>query len=176
MTAAPSCEQQVAEILRELGIAEIFKKQKPFPEAVELVSIGHDIYGREQKLAQKPAAVWKQMKLIAEKDGIVLLIVSAFRSIAHQKQIIQRKLGVGQSIEQILHVSTAPGFSEHHTGRAIDITTPNCKPLTEEFEQTSAFAWLAHHAKNFGFAMTYPRDNKSGVIYELWHWTYQDSN
>jgi len=78
-------------------------------------------------------------------------------------------------MEEILRVNAAPGYSEHHTGRAIDITSLGCKPLTEEFEQTSEFAWLVHRAKDFGFSMTYPRNNKFGVIYEPWHWTFQET-
>ena len=115
------------------------------------------------------------MKSAATKDGITLLLVSAFRSVAYQKQIIQRKLAAGQSIEQVLRVSAAPGYSEHHTGRAIDVTAYDYKPLTEEFEKTPAFEWLIRRAKNFGFTMTYPRNNTFGVIYEPWHWFFQDS-
>jgi zinc D-Ala-D-Ala carboxypeptidase len=173
MTATLSYEQQVAEILRELGIEGIYKKRKPFPEATEFTSIGRDIYEREQKLAPNAATVWFEMKSAAENDGIILLVVSAFRSVTYQKQIVQRKLAAGQKLEQILRVSAAPGYSEHHTGRAIDITTHNCKPLTEEFEQTPAFDWLKRRANDFGFAMSYPRNNQLGVIYEPWHWTFR---
>jgi zinc D-Ala-D-Ala carboxypeptidase len=174
MTATLSYEQQVVEILCGLGIGEIYKKRKPFPEATELVSIGRDIYEREQKLAPSAATAWREMKSAAGNDGIILLVVSAFRSVAYQRQIIDRKLAAGQKMEQILRVSAAPGYSEHHTGRAIDVTAHACKPLTEEFERTSAFAWLVRQAKDFGFTMTYPRDNKLGVIYEPWHWTFQN--
>ena len=41
----------------------------------------------------------------------------------------------------------APGYSEHHTGRAVDLTTPACDPLAEEFENTQAFDWLHLNAK-----------------------------
>jgi D-alanyl-D-alanine carboxypeptidase len=169
-------EKQVAEILRELGIGETYGKRQPFQEATELVSIGRDIYKREQKLAPNAAASWYKMKTTAECDGITLLIVSAFRSVAYQRQIIERKLVAGQKMEQILQVSAAPGYSEHHTGRAIDIAARGCKPLTEEFEQTPAFTWLVRCAKDFCFTMTYPRNNKFGVIYEPWHWTFHNSN
>jgi D-alanyl-D-alanine carboxypeptidase len=77
-------------------------------------------------------------------------------------------------MEEILRVSAAPGFSEHHTGRTVDVTTPGCKPLTEDFEQTPGFVWLVRRADDFGFSMTYPRHNKFGVIYEPWHWTFNE--
>lgn len=115
------------------------------------------------------------MKTAAKNDGATLLAVSAFRSVAYQRQIIERKLTAGQSIEEILCVSAAPGFSEHHAGHAIDITAPNCKPLAEEFERTPEFEWLTRHANEFGFTMSYPRGNKFGVIYEPWHWAHHDS-
>jgi D-alanyl-D-alanine carboxypeptidase len=162
-------------MLRELGISEKYRNRKPFPEAAELVLIGPDIYGREQRLAPNAAAAWEKMKTAAERDGAKLLPVSAFRSVAYQRQIIERKLAAGQKMEEILRVSAAPGFSEHHTGRAVDVTAHNYKPLTEEFEGTAEFNWLTRRAKDFGFTMTYPRDNNFGVIYEPWHWTFRDS-
>ena len=168
-------EKQVAEILRELGISEKYRNRRPFPEATGLVSVGQDIYGREQYFAANTAAAWREMKSAAERDGVSLLLVSAFRSAAYQRQIIERKLAAGQPMEEILKSSAAPGYSEHHTGRTVDITAPGSKPLTEEFARTSAFAWLTRRANDFGFTMTYPRDNPFGVIYEPWHWTFHDA-
>ena len=141
-------------------------------EATQLVSVGADIYGRDQKLSPEAAAAWQSMKTAAGKDGQTLQLVSAYRSVDYQKQIIQRKRAAGQSWEQILRVSALPGYSEHHTGRTIDITSPDCKPLTEDFDSTSAFAWLTLHAAEFGFTMTYPPNNPLGVAYEPWHWTF----
>ena len=135
--------------------------------------VGFDIYGREQWLAPNAAAAWQKMRTSAMGDGTSLLLVSAFRSVAYQRQIIERKIAAGQNLEQILQVSAAPGYSEHHTGRAVDVAAHSCKPLSEAFELTSEFAWLARRANDHGFAMTYPRNNKMGVIYEPWHWTFQ---
>lgn len=66
-----------------------------------------------------------------------------------------------------------PVSCEHHTGRAIDIGTPGCPPVTEAFEQTPAFGWLTQRGREFGFRMTYPRGNPFGVIYEPWHWVHE---
>jgi D-alanyl-D-alanine carboxypeptidase len=166
-------EQRIAAIMQELG-APPRSGKRPFSEASKLVSVGLDIYGREQRLSPEAAAAWNEMKAGAERDGECLQLVSAFRSVDYQKQIIQRKLAAGQSWEQILRVSAIPGYSEHHTGRTVDVTTPGCKVLEEEFENTSAFRWLARRAGEFRFTMTYPRGNKFGVAYEPWHWTFQE--
>ena len=167
-------EKRIAQLLEELEAPPRSSSStaRLVREATQLVSVGADIYGREQKLTPEAAAAWHSMKTAAEKDGQTLQLVSAFRSVDYQKQIIERKRSAGQSWEQILRVSALPGFSEHHTGRTIDVTSPDCKPLTEDFESTSAFAWLALRAVEFGFTMTYPRGNALGVAYEPWHWTF----
>lgn len=163
--------------LRELGIPTSFVTQRRRPlhcECEDLVSIGLDMFGREQRLERTTASQWQAMCLSADGDGIVLAIVSAFRSFDYQRQIIARKFAAGLSIEQIISVSALPGFSEHHSGRAIDVGTPGCPPVTEEFEQTPAFDWLKQRGRDFGFRMTYPRDNQFGVIYEPWHWVFHE--
>ena len=167
-------KQRIGRILRELSapLRPESSNSKIFREAEELVSVGTDIYGREQRLTPQTAAAWKEMAAVAERDGEILQLVSAFRSVDYQRQLIERKLAAGQSWEQILGVSALPGYSEHHTGRTIDVTTPGCKALTEEFEGTSAFRWLTRRAGEFRFRMTYPRGNEFGVAYEPWHWTF----
>jgi len=164
--------QRIEGIWKELG-APPRPDRHIFAEATELVSVGMDIQGREQRLTPPAAGAWTNMKTAAEKSGEILQLVSAFRSVDYQKQIIQRKLAAGQSWEQTLRVSALPGCSEHHTGRTIDVTTPGSKPLEEAFEGTSAFRWLSQHAREFGFTMTYPRGNPFGIAYEPWHWTWQ---
>ena len=55
---------------------------------------------------------------------------------------------------------------------ALDIGAPDEPPAEESFERTAAFAWLQEHAGEHGFAMSYPRDNPHGIVYEPWHWRY----
>jgi len=105
-------------------------------------------------------------------DGIMLDAISGYRSHAYQMGIFQRKLQRGLDIGQILAVNAAPGFSEHHSGAALDIGTPGEPPVEESFEQTPAFAWLCKYAARFGFSLSYPRGNPHGIVYEPWHWCY----
>ena len=139
-------------------------------EPARLASIGADIHGREQWLQPRAARAFATMRTAASRDGVELQIVSAFRSIEYQLGIIERKLARGVPIGEILRVSAAPGYSEHHSGRALDLTTPGFAALEEEFERSPAFAWLMRHAARFGFALSYPRGNPHGIAYEPWHW------
>ena len=85
---------------------------------------------------------------------------------------MRRKRERGLSIDEILKISAAPGYSEHHSGRAIDLTAPGYAALEEEFEKSPSFAWLRRHARRFGFALSYPRNNRRGIAYEPWHWCW----
>ena len=168
--------RNVREIGEELGIPGDYGARHCLrlqPEARKLASIGEDIYGREQKLAPRAAAAWKSMARAAGEAGIAVQAVSAFRTVDYQAELIRRKLEKGQRLEQILAVSAAPGYSEHHSGRAIDVTTPGSEVLEEPFENTTAFEWLIQNAGNFGFRLSYSRGNPHGVAYEPWHWAWK---
>jgi D-alanyl-D-alanine carboxypeptidase len=158
---------------RQLGIPGQYALggQLPyFAEASELVDVGPNLVGRMQRLTPEAASSWQRMVSAARSDGITLLIVSGFRSFDYQADLIRRKLAAGQLIGDILKVNAAPGYSQHHTGQAVDIATPGSRPLTEEFEESDAFTWLGQNARDFGFSMTYPRNNPYGFIFEPWHW------
>jgi D-alanyl-D-alanine carboxypeptidase len=141
-------------------------------EASGLVSVGPDHLGREAFLTFAAAAAWQEMTRAAADDGIDLCLVSAFRSVERQAAIVAGKLAKGMTLAQALEFSAYPGFSEHHSGNAVDIGTPGVPHLEEEFEFTPAFEWLWRNAGRFGFAMSYPRGNPSGIAYEPWHWCH----
>jgi len=164
------------ELLTDLGIPSDYgrdPRRPSYAEAQLLEDVEPNIVGKMQRLAPAAANDWQRMKRAAAAAGIELLIVSGFRSIGQQAEIVRRKLTQGHAIEDILRVNAAPGFSEHHTGYAVDVATPGCRPLTTDFESSPAFAWLLDHAAEFDFAMPYGRDNVFGFEYEPWHWSQQ---
>jgi D-alanyl-D-alanine carboxypeptidase len=168
-------QQQVALILQQLNIPLALIEARGLvlcPEPLELVLAEQGADGREHRLIPAAAAAWLAMKQAALADGIELYAVSAFRDLARQRAIIENKIARGMPMETILALSAPPGYSEHHSGRAIDIGTPGSTPTEEEFETTAAFAWLSRHAGRFGFRLSFPRGNALGYIYEPWHWYY----
>ena len=142
-------------------------------EPAELVYAGRDRYQRPLWLLAPSARAWQRMRDAELADGVHLDAISGYRSHAYQLGIFKRKLARGQTIEQILSVNAAPGYSEHHSGCAIDIGTPGEPPAEESFEATPAFAWLTDHAGDFGFTMSYPRGNPHGITYEPWHFCHR---
>jgi zinc D-Ala-D-Ala carboxypeptidase len=160
---------------KRLGVPDDYGRARHLAivrEPRELAFIGIDVQGRPQWLAPRAARAFVQMRETAREAGVALDVVSAFRSAEYQLGILRRKRERGLDIAEILRVSAAPGYSEHHSGRAVDITTPGYAALEEEFERSPAFAWLKKHARRFGFAMSFPRRNRHGIAYEPWHWCW----
>lgn len=142
-------------------------------EPAWLTHAGFDRYRRPLWLHPGAARAWSHLHAAALRDGIVLDAISGYRSHDYQLGIFERKRARGLSTDQILTVNAAPGYSEHHSGRALDLGTPGEPPAEESFESTPAFAWLRAEAGSHGFVMSYPRDNPHGIVYEPWHWCWQ---
>lgn len=167
--------QRIAALHRELGIdAAVIRKRglRRHAEARALCAVGLGTDGRDKMLVPAAARAWQAMQAAASEDGIGLLLISAFRSVEFQASLIRNKLARGQTIAEVLVVNAPPGYSEHHSGRAIDIGVAGTAALDAAFEQTAAFAWLSARAASFGFRMSYPRDNREGYCYEPWHWCW----
>ncbi|MCG6116748.1 MAG: M15 family metallopeptidase [Aquimonas sp.] len=174
LSASPA--RDLAESLRRaLGIQPSNPALRALPRTDEARSLrlaGGDRYGRPLLLDARAARAFKRMCAAARLDGVVLEVVSGFRGLHHQAGIFRRKLARGQTLDEILRVNAPPGYSEHHSGRALDLSCPDEPPAEESFETTAAFAWLGEHAARFGFVMSYPRNNPHGIAYEPWHWCW----
>lgn len=169
--------EEVRALHAKLGISEDYQEVSGLPlcrPSAELVATELDFFDRPQQLAPAAFEAWTKMKESAQGQGIQLVLISAYRSLDYQTALIEKKLAKGISLEQILAVNAAPGYSEHHTGRALDLGTPGCAPLEEEFENTEAFQWLASNASRFCFTLSYPRCSTTAICYEPWHWCFQE--
>ena len=166
------------ERLDALGLdAGEYSKRIGLPLVAEprwLAHAGFDRYRRPLWLHARTARAWAGLRAAALRDSIVLEAISGYRSHDYQLGIFERKRARGLMVDDILTVNAAPGFSEHHSGRALDIGAPGEPPAEESFELTAAFAWLREHAGSHGFAMSYPRDNPHGIVYEPWHWRHSE--
>ena len=151
-------------------------RNRIYYESCDLISIGKDIYGREQFLDSNAANAFFKMKNNAKKDFINLKFISGFRSFDDQRGIIQRKLNANQPIELILKENKLPGYSEHHTGEAIDLISKELNSLSIDFENSKEFNWLEKNANSYGFYLSYPNDNKEGIMYEPWHWMFKKND
>src|SRR5574337_864698 len=108
------------------------------------------------------AAALKAMFAAAARDGVKLETVSGFRSMDYQTVLIRRKLKKGMTIGKAISINAVPGYSEHQTGCAVDLTTPGVPAADGSFANSKAFAWMQHHAARYGFHLSFPPGNKYG--------------
>lgn len=127
------------------------------------------------KLRKAAAKEYLAMVDAARAEGVNLVPISGFRSKTDQDYLFFGiKAERGQRTQQRAQVSAPPGYSEHHTGYAIDIgdgDTP-ATHLNPNFDKTRAFQWLQANAGHFSFELSFPKGNRQGVSYEPWHWRY----
>ena len=68
--------------------------------------------------------------------------------------------------------SSRPGYSEHHTGRALDISQVSGN--LDMFEGSDEAKWVYENAYKYGFIVRYMEDqiDVTGYIFEPWHIVY----
>ncbi|NEQ55154.1 MAG: D-alanyl-D-alanine carboxypeptidase family protein [Leptolyngbya sp. SIO3F4] len=125
----------------------------------------------------KPEVAQKVETMMAEARavGVSLDVISGFRSLEDQRYLFfDLKAERGQTTQTRAEVSAPPGYSEHHTGYAVDFidTSQPATDLNAAFESTQAFRWLDKNAAYYGFEMSFTKNNDQNVAYEPWHWRY----
>ena len=131
----------------------------------------------KSQIRLRPAAQAKVVAMIAKakSEGVQLGIISGFRSLEDQQYLFfDVKAERGETSKTRAEVSAPPGYSEHHTGYAVDFIDES-KPAThleESFETTAAYQWLEQNAAFYNFEMSFPKDPTSPLSYEPWHWRY----
>jgi LAS superfamily LD-carboxypeptidase LdcB len=109
---------------------------------IETVEIG------KHRVEVHTAKAFRAMAKAARKAHLDLAIRSAYRSLAKQAKLYaEYRHGDG-------NLAAPPGYSNHESGRALDLVVTNEK----------VYAWLREHAAIYGFHRTVPG--------EAWHWEY----
>ncbi|MGB5972585.1 MAG: M15 family metallopeptidase [Nodosilinea sp.] len=127
------------------------------------------------RLHPAAATQYEEMTQAAARDGIRLVALSGFRSQAEQEAIFfSLKAERGQDAQTRAEVSAPPGYSEHHTGYAVDVGDANqaATHLNADFVSTPAYKWMETNAVRYGYELSFPPENLQGVAFEPWHWRY----
>lgn len=168
----------------------IVNQNNPLPdgweEALDLKmttnSVGDDVYAERKAYGSYLAlkeAVEKDLEGY-EKGEVRLQLDSAFRSIAAQQKIVDdftEKYGE----DYVKRYVAVPGFSEHHTGLALDLYfTIDGKDIYENEDLVQyPDIWEVIHKRlpEFGFILRYTEAGEAvtGYAYEPWHIRYLDS-
>jgi zinc D-Ala-D-Ala carboxypeptidase len=125
-----------------------------------------------EELQRDAAAAFDKMQSTARNSGIDLSVVSGFRSVADQTDLWNNQVQRQGSASAAAKISAPPGYSEHHSGYALDIGANGVANLTAGFENTPTYDWLSKNAGSFGFEQSFTRTSAIGANNEPWHWRY----
>jgi LAS superfamily LD-carboxypeptidase LdcB len=147
-----------------------FLNENYTPSSINEIPNKYVLEGREPQSFHGDALPFlEKMIKRAERSGIDLKVLSAYRSFDTQAQLkgaYTQTYGSGANT-----FSADQGYSEHQLGTTVDLTDPATGGPWLSFENTEAFAWLEKNAYKYGFVLSYPKDN-GFYIFEPWHWRF----
>ncbi len=163
-----------------LGLLTIVDKEQGLPPAYvppDLAEIPPEWMAPgfpSQLLRGEAAEALVIMLRSARAEGHELRVSSAYRSYEEQATTFQYWINqLGE--EEAGRVSAPPGHSEHQLGTTVDLSSASVGwQLVEAFGQTPQGKWLAAHAHEYGFPLSYPQgaEEITGYTYETLHFRY----
>jgi len=143
-----------------------------------------DLQGKPKTLDTQflPADVYKKyvrmMKAMKKEIGRTLYVESGYRSAAYQLYLFVYYLkNHNYSVNETARFVAIAGYSEHGAPdhQALDFINAdgiNGEDNPEQFEALEEYKWLMKNASRFGFVLSYPRDDPTGITFEPWHWRF----
>ncbi|MBR0372922.1 MAG: M15 family metallopeptidase [Mogibacterium sp.] len=147
-------------------------------EALDIVEF-QDSQGWDVKVERGAYEAYLLLKAALEKEGVYVDLDSAYRSVAEQQQIVDdftEKYGA----DYVKLYVAVPGFSEHHTGLALDLylTVDGVDIVENEdlVQYPELWAVIQEKAPEYGFILRYlpGKVDITGYGYEPWHLRYID--
>ena len=129
-------------------------------------------HGYPNKIRADVYEEFKKMYNAAKNDNVSIFIASPYRSYSDQNSLYTYYVNTDGKQNADTY-SARPGFSEHHTGLAMDLI-PEYGLDLDTFENSDGFKWMQENAYKYGFILRYPKDKEyiTGYIYEPWHYRY----
>lgn len=108
---------------------------------------------------------------VLKELDVNLMVNSSFRPYKDQEEIYNEYKKISQKYAD--SYAARPGYSEHQTGLAIDITSLE-HPYVNEFKQSEEYEWLKNNCYKYGFILRYPENKEhiTGYNTESWHFRY----
>jgi D-alanyl-D-alanine carboxypeptidase len=167
----------------DLDYLVLVNKLNPLPEGweekLETVHMTNSV-GDDVEVEKKAYEAYLQLKEALEAEGVYVDLDSARRSVAKQQEIMDRfteEYGADYAAKTV----ATPGYSEHHTGLALDLyLIIDGKDVIENEDMIQyPEIWEKIHAKlaDYGFILRYLEGSEhiTGYGYEPWHIRYLDN-
>ena len=139
----------------------------------DLVDVGQAGFATRDQVRAEVITDLAALRAAAEANATPIAIISGYRSYDYQQNLFTRRVDEVGEAEAALRTAR-PGHSEHQLGTAVDVLDPGVGELTTAFALTPAGTWVAGHAHEFGFVVSYPDGARDRTCYEFepWHLRY----
>lgn len=145
---------------------------------VELVDT-KNAWDEDIKVEKKAYKQYKKLAKELKDEGIIIKLDSTYRSVKAQKELWDEwSADPEKGPEYVKKYVAVPGYSEHHTGLAIDICLEKDGQLIYDNDEMKAereiFEKIHSKLAKYGFILRYPEGKKysTGYDYEPWHFRY----
>lgn len=183
VTLITGCGKKEGAMKDGINYLQLVNKQNKLPDdwedKVELVDVTNGL-GETYKVEKKAAEAYAKLKEDLEKDGVIIELDSTYRSVASQQELWDTwTIEYGE--DYVKKYVAVPGYSEHHTGLAIDIKlVVGDKVIYDNDEmiaQREIFSKIHAKLAKYGFILRYleGKDDITGYSYEPWHLRYIDN-
>ncbi len=124
-----------------------------------------------QKMRQEAATAFLKMQSDAKSEGLRILAVSGYRTVSYQRGLYNRYLST-DTPENVDRYSARAGYSEHHTGLAVDVF--GSRDGLRQFENTPEYPWVKENCYKYGYIIRYLKETEhiTGYEAEPWHLRY----
>ena len=167
---------------KKIDYLVLVNKQTKLPddweETVELAD-AKDFEGGTIQVEKEALEQFNKLKEDLHKDGVDIVLDSAYRSVKRQQDLWDEwSADPEKGPEYVKKYVAVPGYSEHHTGLAIDIAIEKDGKVIYDNDEMIAerdiFAKVHAKLADYGFILRYleGREESTGYTYEPWHFRY----
>ncbi len=176
------CSAQAEEVynLNYLVLVNTENKLPDDWEATVHLSSATSASGKEIFVEENALKAYYELRNDLAEEGIYILLDSTYRSVAYQEDLV-RRFTEEYGEDYVRKYVAVPGYSEHHTGLAIDVCLRVDNTIIDDNDEMIAqkdiFSKIHAKLADHGFILRYMdgKDDITGYAYEPWHLRYVGS-
>jgi len=185
LVACGEKEEEKEKENKKIDYLVLVNKENKLPddwESIVELEDAKDFEGGTIQVEKETLSQFYKLQAALHEEGVDIVLDSAYRSVAKQQKLWDDwSADPEKGIEYARKYAAVPGYSEHHTGLAIDIALDKDGKIIYDNEEMIAerdtFARIHAKLADYGFILRYleGREDSTGYTYEPWHFRYVGS-
>ena len=177
-----ACEKEEDTMRNGYDYLVLVNKYSQLPDdwedKVELVD-AKNAWDEDIQLEKEAYENYLKLEKALKKEGVTIVLDSVYRSVQAQQDLWDEwSADPEKGLDYVKKFVAVPGYSEHHTGLAVDICLEIDGELVfdndEMIEEREIFEKIHKKLADYGFILRYleNREDTTGYTYEPWHLRY----